>query len=304
MTPIAAILIITSAVMHAAWNYVSKRQNPTLAFFALTTFAGMVIVLPILLIYRQRLPLIAPSVWLLVAATGVAQAVYMAGLAGAYRRGDISLAYPLVRAMPVLFVATITLLLGNGGEVGRVGLLGMGLIALGCVLIPLREFRPIQASSYFDAVYLMALIAAIGTTGYTLLDDTAMRIMRDAPALQLTTSQVTLLFIALQVTSTAIMVVAVTLLYPPERRQLQRLLRDRARVFTGVLTGVTVMAAYGLVLAAMAYVTNVSYVAAFRQLSIPLGAIMGITWQQEPRYRPKLVGIAIISAGLILVGIG
>ena len=34
--------------------------------------------------------------------------------------------------------------------------------------------------------------------------------------------------------------------------------------------------AYGLVLAAMAYVPNVSYVAAFRQMSIPLGAILGV----------------------------
>ena len=64
------------------------------------------------------------------------------------------------------------------------------------------------------------------------------------------------------------------------------------------------MATYGLVLASMAYVTNVSYVAAFRQLSIPIGAVLGLTIQREPRYLPKIIGIVIVSVGLILVGVG
>ena len=72
----------------------------------------------------------------------------------------------------------------------------------------------------------------------------------------------------------------------------------------GMVTGVVIMATYGLVLASMAYVTNVSYVAAFRQLSIPIGAILGITLLHEPRYLPKLIGIGIVCIGLILVGIG
>ncbi len=73
---------------------------------------------------------------------------------------------------------------------------------------------------------------------------------------------------------------------------------------TGILTGAVIMGTYGLALAAMSFVTNVSYVAAFRQLSIPIGAILGITMQGEPRYIPKLIGVLIISAGLIFVGFG
>ena len=47
------------------------------------------------------------------------------------------------------------------------------------------------------------------------------------------------------------------------------------------------MATYGLVLASMAHVTNVSYAAAFRQLSIPLGAFLGIWLQKEPSPPPS-----------------
>jgi drug/metabolite transporter (DMT)-like permease len=78
----------------------------------------------------------------------------------------------------------------------------------------------------------------------------------------------------------------------------------RALLLSAALTGVVIMSTYGLVLASMAYVTNVSYVAAFRQLSIPIGAIFGLTLLKEPRYPPKLLGILIISTGLLLVGIG
>jgi uncharacterized membrane protein len=45
-------------------------------------------------------------------------------------------------------------------------------------------------------------------------------------------------------------------------------------------------------------------VAAFRQLSIPIGAVLGLTLQQEPRYLPKIIGIGVVSVGLVLVGIG
>ena len=54
----------------------------------------------------------------------------------------------------------------------------------------------------------------------------------------------------------------------------------------------------------MNYVANVSYVAAFRQLSIPLGAIFGMTLLNEPRYLPKKTGITAIFIGLVLAGIG
>ena len=62
--------------------------------------------------------IIPPFVWLCVICSGFFLAVYMAGLAGAYRTGDMSVAYPLARALPVLFITAITLLLGLGTPVG------------------------------------------------------------------------------------------------------------------------------------------------------------------------------------------
>lgn len=322
MSSIAVTLIVISAFMHAFWNFLSKRRHPSLAFFFITAVSAAIFMSPLLFSFRHNLPLISPTVWLLILATGVAQAIYFFGLAGAYNQGDISLAYPLARALPVLMIAAVSLMIGKGAAIGRLGLAGMVLIAAGCIILPLPRFRlepsgdsglenekghKLKTSGVLGSlkvVMLMALIAAIGTTGYTLIDDQALRQLRDAPAMQLTNMEVTLLFISLQTISTAVMLGLGTILFRTQRERLGDVLRSRSLIMTGLVTGVVIMVTYGLVLASMAYVTNVSYVAAFRQLSIPIGAILGLTIAREPRYRPKLIGIGIVSVGLVLVGIG
>lgn len=300
----AVILIITSAFMHALWNFIGKRQNPSLAFFFVTTIAAALIISPVLIIYRQALPLVSPAIWLLVIATGVAQTIYFLGLAGAYKRGDMSMAYPLARAIPVLLVAVVNLAIGKGNDIGQLSLLGMLFIVVGCILLPITSMRQLQLRRYFDIVYLMALVAAIGTAGYTLIDDEALRQLRASTLIPLTNTEITLLFVGMQTTSTAFMLGLATVFYEPERQILKKFMRNRSMLLSGTLTGFIIMATYGLVLASMAYVTNVSYVAAFRQLSIPIGAFLGISIQKEAKHTPKLIGIAIISVGLILVGIG
>ena len=54
----------------------------------------------------------------------------------------------------------------------------------------------------------------------------------------------------------------------------------------------------------MAYVTDISYVAGFRQLSIPLGAGLGIVFLKEPCPAAKIAGIAVLFIGLVLIGVG
>jgi drug/metabolite transporter (DMT)-like permease len=68
-----------------------------------------------------------------------------------------------------------------------------------------------------------------------------------------------------------------------------------------LITGLLILGTYGLVLAGMQYANNVSYIAAFRQLSIPLGASLGIVVQREPLYPLKIASIVIIFGGLVLI---
>lgn len=304
MTLTAAVLIIISAFMHAFWNLIGKRQQASLAFFSLTTIAVVLLTGPALFFFRDSICAIPSSVWVLLAATGIAQAVYFLGLTNAYRQGDISLVYPLARAIPILMVVAVSFALGKGNAIGLLSLAGMLLIVVGCFILPLPDFGQIQLRHYVKYTYLMVLVTAVGTTGYTLIDDEAQRQLRETAAIALTDTEVTLLFIPLQVLSTAVMMTLAALLIKGEREQFRLLLRQRRLLVSAVLTGIIIMSTYGLVLASMTYVTDVSYVAAFRQLSIPIGALFGIVLLKEQCPAPKLLGILIISIGLILVGIG
>ena len=66
--------------------------------------------------------------------------------------------------------------------------------------------------------------------------------------------------------------------------------------------GVGIYLTYSLVLISMAFVSNVSYVVAFRQISIPLGVMLSVLILQEAAYLPKFVGVAVMFVGLTLVG--
>ena len=70
------------------------------------------------------------------------------------------------------------------------------------------------------------------------------------------------------------------------------------------LTGASIFFTYSLVLLAMHLARDVSYVVAFRQLSVPIGAALGVIVLKEPLHKPKIIGIAVVTVGLLLVGLG
>ena len=66
------------------------------------------------------------------------------------------------------------------------------------------------------------------------------------------------------------------------------------------MSGVFSALAYLLVLAAMGMVSNVSFLQAFRQMSLPLGVAAGVVFLHEKLSATKVFGTVMIVAGLIL----
>ena len=299
MTATAILLITISVVAHAGWNLFSKRQ-PSVSFFLIASSTSVLVLSPLLWYNRTLWAWVPPAVWALVAVTGLFQAIYYSGVAGAYRHGDMSLAYPMLRSLPVLLVTAISFALGRGDQITPLGLVGIVTVAVGCMLLPIKSFREIHLRDYLALCCLLALVAAVGTTGYTLVDDEALRQLRSSLA-WLDKSRITLFYITLQTLSTSLWVLLFVLILPSERGRFRELWRQgRGRA---ALSGLVITGAYGLVMASMAYVSNVSYVAAFRQMSIPLGALLGIFLLKEPRYFPKLMGVGVVVTGLVLVAL-
>ncbi len=297
MSVTAILLVSLSAGVHALWNLAGKRQHPSAAFFLIAATCAALITLPLLCIFRAALGHIPLLVWVLLLATGICQAGYYVGLAGAYQRGDLSVAYPLVRALPVLLIALISL--GAGKPFSLAGGLGILAVAGGCLLVPLPAFRDFNLRTYLTGNTGLILLAALGTTGYTLIDNHALATLRSLPAAGLSPISSTLLFLALENLVTTLLLGGYVWFSYSQRLELKASWRTTWR--GAAATGVLITGAYGLVLLAMAFAANVSYIAAFRQLSIPLGAALGFWIQKEPASPPRLVGLATLTIGLLLI---
>jgi drug/metabolite transporter (DMT)-like permease len=293
MSLTALVLITISAFFHAFWNFYSKRSLASASFFAISALAALVCFSPFLAINFQTLVKVPSVFWVFVIATGFFEAIYLTGLAQAYRLGDMSLAYPLVRALPILLVALISVLLGRGDALSRLALVGMVLMTIGCLVLPLKRFRDWGPQFYFNRVTAWIVLSALGVTGYTLVDDAALKLLRET--MDVTAS--TLVYLPLQSLTTVLFLLVYV--YFVEGWQVKF-----NAVPSAVLTGLMMAVTYGIALAAFAFVKDVSYANAFRQFSIPLGALLGMWLAKEAAYPPKLLGIAIMLVGLVLIVLG
>jgi len=302
MSSLAVALLLLSAVLHATWNFLGKRQDPTASFMLAANTLGTLALAPLLILFRDSLGAFSAPVWGLIVLTGLAQAVYYVGLAGAYRAGDLSLAYPLVRAVPVLLVTLLTLLLEQGDPPSQQAVAGMVLIVAGCLILPLQHFGQLNVRSYASLAVLLALVAALGTVGYSILDDRALRLLRAGDGLTAGNLAVTLVYAIIAGISASLWLGAFVALRREDRRQARAL--TRADLRPAFLVGLFIFVGYALVLVALALVPNVGYAVAFRQLSIPLGAVLAIVLLKEPAYRPRLLGVGMVFVGLVLVATG
>jgi drug/metabolite transporter (DMT)-like permease len=302
MTVLAVTLIFIAALLHAAWNTLGKKQSPSAAFFVIAMAAGFLMLVPCLIYYADKLQYIPSRVWLLICFTGVCQAFYFAMLAAAYRKGDMSLAYPLARALPVMLITMLTLMTGRKDQLSMCCLAGVVLIIGGCWLLPLRSRDTLRFSSYMNGCCACAALAALGTAGYSYTDDVALRTLRSLEGAPMTSLESALIYSPLEILATMIALL-MWVLWDKQERAALATVWQKTRV-PAALVGVGIYASYTLVLASLAHAQNVSYVMACRQISIPIGAGIGVLLFREPQYFCKIAGVITVFAGVVLVALG
>jgi uncharacterized membrane protein len=300
MTLFGIILIACSALMHAGWNLICKSRNPSAAFFLISTGASIAAMLPLTVYFMPIISKLPSAVWMLLVITGVIQAVYYICLGNAYRVSEISIAYPLAKAMPVLFVPAVTMVLSLGKQLNNIALIGMVLVSIGCIILPMSSFRTLTLRNYYMKGFVFIFGAAMTTTAYTIIDSEALKIFHQTGIAGYL--QAAIIYVGLENILIELFLISYILFHRQERRILSEMVHEgmlRYPMFSGVIC----TASYTLVLFAMMLASNVSYIAAFRQLSIPLGAIFGIILFNERSTMPKLAGIFFIFVGLLIVGI-
>ncbi|WP_421854985.1 EamA family transporter [Marinomonas sp.] len=306
MTITAIVLVLISTFMHAGWNFFGKKTSPTLGFFFLTMVAGAVFFSPFVFWQWDLIRAFNREIVMLLFATGLLQALYLWGLAEAYRAGDMSIAYPIARSSPLIIVAISSTLLGQQSTISPQAVIGIVMIVVGCLFIPLPSFRDFKLANYQNRTTAFALLAAFATAGYSLVDSHATELMRDlsnASGTPLASPwQVSLVYVALQSAFAVIWMVWFIFSTQKQRLAFRQMFIKQWRI--GLLTGVLMLGTYSLVILSMAFVSNVSYVVAFRQLSIPFGVLFAVIGLGESLKRPKIVGVFITFIGLIAVALG
>ena len=301
MSTTAVLLILLSAFTHAGWNFFSKQGKADAGFYFLANIAGVVCLLPLVLIFSRQLAAFPAPVFLLAVFAGFCESIYYLSLGKAYQLGDLSIIYPLARSLPALFVLLFSILFEGIENLSLYLAGGILLILAGTYFLPRKNFRENNLKNYLNPASLFALLTALGTAGYSILGDKALVLARSSSAFEINPMVLSLLYLFLEGSFTCIWL-GLFILLRKKQKNFKELIRERGK--QAFLTGAGIFLTYSLVLTAMAFVKDVSYVVAFRQLSIPIGAVLGIFILKEPAYPPKYAGIGMLLAGLVLVGIG
>ena len=294
MTLAAFFLVFVSVFMHAAWNFLGKKESPSSAFFLLAAVAGMIFCLPFAICSGVDFFSIPLKFWFILLCSCVFNWLYFFSLASGYRAGDISLVYPLGRSLPVLSTAAVTMLLGIGKPLSVNAVIGMVVLFVGCVILPLQKWSDFKLKTYFSKIFLWVLLISIGTTGYTILDSMDMGILKEVHFKNDVLRAIFFMCAADAFISLGMFLIVI--FNKRERNELKRI----ARSYTPYVAGVFTASAYILVLLAMNRVSNVCYIQAFRQMSLPLGMLAGVFILKESSSVPKIIGIILVVGGLIM----
>lgn len=297
MTTFGILLILVSALIHASWNLIAKHISPTPSFFLIANITGVWIFSPWVILHPSIFSTIDSRIWAFLILTGLFQALYCIALAAAYRHGDLSISYPVSRSLPVILVPLAAVLLGRGDLLGTRFLMGAALVLAGGMLVSGEEIRSLRKRFILSGVLPMAMLAAIGTAGYSLVDDHALRLIRGSLGEIHGTVPLTLVYAFLEGLSCAAWI-TIFILFTRKRT-------ENARVSPAWAAGAGVLMylTYAMVLLAMAYARDVSLIVAFRQVSILAGAIMGFVFLRESAHFVKILGLIILLTGLVVVAL-
>jgi uncharacterized membrane protein len=177
--PLVFVLVAGAAVLHVAWNVLLKTAGDPLRAAAIGMTAAAAVMLPAAAIGWLAIgrPPIPPEAIVLGLASGVLEAAYFGFLAAAYRRGDLSVVYPIARGTaPLLAVAVGIGILGE--RLGTAGIVGVGALLVGLLSLQ-RPWRFLRAAGRGsgDTAIAFALATGVMIASYSAVDRVGSRLV-------------------------------------------------------------------------------------------------------------------------------
>ncbi len=277
----ALALVLTAAVLHALWNLAAKRvEVDGVAFVWLYVVGSVLLWGPVAIVWTVVRGDRPEWAWVYAGVlTALFHTVYQLVLQRGYERGDLNLVYPLARGTgPLLTFVFAVLVLGDRPD--AVAVVGVLAVIAGILLISLGgPRRPGSAR----AGVAWGVATGVAIAAYTLWDDHAVNAL-DVPPLP---------YFALGL---FLQLPALTLLLGRRRALLPTVWREaRGPV---IVVAVLSPMAYVLVLRAL-QLAPVSLVAPARETSIVVGALLAWWILREPSAARRLVGAAVVLAGIV-----
>jgi drug/metabolite transporter (DMT)-like permease len=274
MTVTVLLVVLAGALMHASWNLMVKRSADTrIATAGVYIAAGVLsaLVLPFI-------PMPAAASWPYLAVATVTEVFYGVLLAAAYRAGDLSHAYPIMRGTAPLLVA-----LGSGVLIGdhlrAATWLGVTLVSLGIFSMVIDA----HSRGYSLTATRLALMNAVLIAAYTTVDGLGVRVSGQPAAYTLW------LFMLVGIPW------AIWVLSRAERRAALR-----GRIGYVGIGGACSAGSYGLALWAMTR-APVAAVAAVRESSIVFGTILGAVVLKERVTMGRALAACAIALGVWII---
>lgn len=270
-----AAVVLLAALLHAAWNAMLGAGEDRALDTVLVATGGSLVAAAVL----PFLPLPDRASWPSLLASVAIHTAYFAALIGAYRAGDFSPAYALMRGTAPVLAALGGWLAGERLVAAQwlgVVLVGGGVAAMGT--LARRGAAGWRATAW-------ALGNAVVIAAYTVVDGRGVRLSGHAPSY-------TLWVFFLDV----LPLVAWTL--ATRGREAARYAAVRWR--RGLVGGALMVTAYGLVLWSMTR-APVAAVAALRETSVVFAALIGARLLKEPFGGARLAAAAVVAAGAALL---
>jgi len=266
--------VLGAGLLHAGWNALLKSAGGGDSLLdTATVVAGSTIC------SLMALPFFPPpqaGAWPFLAASGVIHFGYYLTLSQAYRTGDLSFAYPLMRGTAPLIVTVLGAIFLRELPSAHV-FAGILLISIGIIGIAFarRERHP-PAAAYW--AFANAGIIAV----YTLVDGAGARASGNAFG---------------YVLYLTVIEGAVFLAWIRSRRGAAAVTYVRRQWRRGLVGGFCSVAAYGIVLWAMTR-APVAAVSALRETSVIFAALIGALWLKEGFGLARLAGAATVVIGV------
>lgn len=279
MTAGVLLVVLLGAFLHASWNLLVKAGHDTRITTAIVYIsAGMISALALPFLTSP-----APASWPYIAASMVVEVLYGVLLAAAYRVGDLSHAYPLMRGTAPLLVA-----IGSGPLIGEQ--LSRG-VWIGVALVSAGIFSLVadaHSRGHSAAATRLALLNACVIAAYTTIDGVGVRVSGQPIAFSLW------LFLLVALPWLLWFIARVRRIPADDRARLRR------QIPSAVLGGACSLASYTLALWAMTR-APVAAVAAVRETSIVFGTLLGAVVLHERVSRVRVLAALAIAFGVWVI---